>query len=58
LRRDPGEDIARDEAHGDAVGVVNDDRVVDVEAELAGNRPCGLNPAPDLGWFHSRLLLI
>jgi hypothetical protein len=49
LRRDPGQDIARDEAHGYAVGVVNDDYVVDLEADLAGSRPCGVNRARDLG---------
>jgi hypothetical protein len=56
LRCDPSQDIARYEAHGYAVGVVNDDRVVNLEAELAGSRPCGLNRAPDLGWFHSHPL--
>jgi hypothetical protein len=56
LQCDPGEDVTRHEAHGYAVGVVNDDRVVDVEAELPGRHLCGRNRAPDLGWFHARLL--
>jgi hypothetical protein len=43
LWRDPGQGIARHEAHGYAVGVMNDGRVVNLEAKLAGGQPCSLN---------------
>jgi hypothetical protein len=51
-RRDPRENIARDQAHGDAVRVVNDDRIVDSKAQRRSSRPPSLNCAPEFWWFH------
>ena len=51
-RPDPGENIAREQAHRDSVRVVNDDRIGDVKSQLGGSRRCGLHPAPDFGSLH------
>src|SRR5438552_3361382 len=40
-RRDPSENVARDQAHGDAVGVVDDIRIVDSKAEGRGRHRAG-----------------
>jgi hypothetical protein len=47
LRRDPGKDVARDQAHDDAVGVVDDSRIIDLKAEGRGRGHAGVNCAPD-----------
>jgi hypothetical protein len=46
-RRDPGENIARNEAHGNAVRVVDDDGIVDLKSEGRSHRRTRLNCAPD-----------
>jgi len=46
-RRDPSENIARNQVHGNAVRVVDDDRIVDSKAEGGSHRLTRLNCAPD-----------
>ncbi|MBE9499776.1 hypothetical protein IHE61_21215 [Streptomyces sp. GKU 257-1] len=44
-RCDPSQNIARDQAQRDAVRVVDDDRIVDLKAQLRSSRPPCLNCA-------------
>ncbi len=46
-RRDPGQNTARDQAQRDAVGVVDNDHIVDVKPQLRSGRPSCLNCAAE-----------
>jgi hypothetical protein len=46
-RRNPRENVARGQPYGDAVRVVDDDRIIDSKAASGGRGPCGLNGVPD-----------
>ncbi|GHE99246.1 hypothetical protein GCM10014715_64330 [Streptomyces spiralis] len=54
-RRDPSQNIARDQAQRDAVRVVDDDHIVDLEAQLRSGGPSCLNRAPEFQWLHTVL---
>ena len=56
-RCDPGQDIARDQAQRDAVRVVDDDRVVNLKAQLRSSRPPCLHRAANLRCVHAFLEL-
>lgn len=52
---DPGQHTARDEMQRDTVRVVDDDHVVDLQAQLRGGRPCRLDRAAELRRLHDVL---
>ena len=46
-QRNPRENIARGQANGDTVRVVDNGRILDTKAQRGGRRSCGRNGAPD-----------
>ena len=51
-RRDPSENVTRGQAQGDAVRVMDNDRIVDSEAQGGGRRPTRLECSLDFGRLH------
>jgi hypothetical protein len=47
-RRDPGENVTRGQAHDDAVGVTDNNGIVDSKAKRRGCRNASFNRALDL----------
>ncbi|CAM5657418.1 Transposase OS=Streptomyces aurantiogriseus OX=66870 GN=GCM10010251_93670 PE=4 SV=1 [Streptomyces aurantiogriseus] len=54
-RRDPSQNIARDQAQRNAVRVVDDDHIVDLKAQLRSRRQSCLNCATEFQWLHAVL---
>jgi hypothetical protein len=55
VRRDPSQNTARDQAQHDAVRVVDDDHIVDLEAQLRSGCPACLNCATEFQRLHTVL---